>query len=118
MVVWFNKVMNKLLIIGGIILAMRLGTNIYRIWKTGDRITESQTKLTQVQKKQEELKSQLAQVQTPEFVEKEAREKLGYGREGEVIVILPQNDSAKNEVLSAKENNPNWKKWWDLYIGL
>ena len=101
----------------GLTLAVKLSFNIYRIWRAGDRITAARVKLEQVQKEQAELKKQLAWVQSPEFIEKEAREKLGYGKDGEIIVILPKNDEIPNHT-SQIPNKPNWKRWWDLYIGI
>ncbi len=99
----------------GLLLAAKLSFNIYRIWRTGDRITQAQVELDKTKKEQAELKQRLAEVQTPEFVEKEAREKLGYGKDGEIIVIVPQIEPENREV---EEQQENWQKWWNLYIGI
>lgn len=105
----------------GAILALRSGIAVFRLWKAGDRLELAQTRLYEVEQENIKLKGELAYTKTDEFVEKEAREKLGYGNEGEVILILPEgsggtkgNDLDQVEV----ENNrmPKWRKWWKLYV--
>ena len=101
----------------GLLLAGRLCLNLWRLTKAGDQVTEAEAKLEQVKKEQEELKTKLAYAQSPEFIEREAREKLGYGREGEIIVILPKNEGSDSQ-LQAVGTTPVWRQWWDLYIGI
>jgi len=106
------------LIVLGIGLALKMSVNIWRVYWSGQRLVQAQKALDLAQVEQDGLKKTLSYVRTPEFVEKEAREKLGYGREGEVVLIMPKfPDRTKGEVLSAK-NLPAWKQWWKLYIGL
>lgn len=108
----------KLIVLGvGLLLAIKLSLNIWRLWKTGDKVTQAQAQLEQVKREQEELRSKLAYAQSPEFVEREAREKLGYGREGEIIVILPELEASSNQSTTISESPP-WRQWWDLYVGI
>ncbi len=101
----------------GLILAIKTSLNIWRIFKTGDRLTGAQQQLNAAKKERSELQKRLTWVQSPEFVEQEAREKLSMGRPGEVVVILPKAEQESGRV-EEQEKKPNWKKWWDLYIGL
>ncbi len=107
----------------GLMLAVRTGANVFRLWKAGERLTTLEAQVEAAKIENIQLKGKLALVNSPEYVEKEAREKLGYGREGEVMVLLPQE---KEEVLGqttasvdGKEEKPkaNWQKWWELYFG-
>lgn len=61
------------------------------------------------------LTEKLQYVKSNEFVEKEAREKLGLVKEGEHIVIAPPppQNTLKDGQKDAKEN---WKKWWELFF--
>lgn len=99
-----------------VIVAVRLGANVWRLWRAGERVEEAREELTQAQRENEELKKRLAEVQTPEFVEKEAKERLGLAREGEVIVIIPEGETA-TAGEAKPEMEPNWKQWWNLYFG-
>jgi cell division protein FtsB len=101
----------------GLLLAVRLGGNIWRIVKSGERVKQAEVELQQAKTEQEELKKRLIEVQSPEFVEREARDKLGFGREGEIILVLPQDVEMPNDE-GQMTNTPNWRLWWDLYIGI
>jgi cell division protein FtsB len=100
----------------GILLAVRMSFNIWRVYRSGSRISQAQAELDMAIKQQNELKGNLAWVQSPEFVEKEAREKLGMGKPGEVVLILPKFDEKPRSVEAAVL--VNWQKWWSLYVGL
>lgn len=106
----------------GLLLAIRTGASVLRLWKAGDRVKTAQAELELTQVENLKLKGQVAYSQSDEFVEREARDKLGLGREGEVILILPEQSesSLKSQVSNPKSEiediRPNWKKWWDLYL--
>ncbi len=94
--------------------------DILGILKKKEEIKKEQLKLERLKAKNEELKKQLEYVKTPEFIEKEAREKLNLARPGEVVVILPENVSEivdiGKEQKPSKEEKPNWKKWLNLFF--
>jgi len=100
--------------IGLVVIVRQLGS-VWRLVKAGDRIKQAKTELSQLESDNLQLKQRLAQIDSPEFIEKEARDKLGLGREGETILILPEQSSDQKEDL-ASDSRPNWKQWWDLYI--
>src|SRR3989337_3580205 len=52
-------------------------------------IRESKIRVAEEQKKQEDLKRELAQADSREFIEKQAREQLNMAKEGEMIILLP-----------------------------
>jgi len=65
------------------------------------------------------LKKQLEEAQSPDFVERQARDKLGFAREGETVVLLPKPTIAtESEIGEEKEETPlpSWKKWWKLFF--
>ena len=104
-----------LIIIFGGVIAVRLAGNLWSLYKSGEMVKQSDRELEAAQKESEELKKKWEYVQSPEFVEKEAREKLGLGKLGEVVVILPSPISPNSQ--ASNPNEPNWKKWWKLYVG-
>lgn len=65
--------------------------------------------------KREFLKQQLYYSTTQEFIEKEAREKLGMLKPGEHIVLAPPpKEEVKKSV--AVDTTPNWQKWWKIFF--
>lgn len=75
------------------------------------RVQEEQLQRLEAENKQ--LQDALTQAETPEFVERVAREKLGLVKDGETIVILPQQQVS---VTQTSEKIPNWKQWWGLFF--
>lgn len=99
------------------LMTIRTGQNVVRLWRAGERVTEAEKTLAEARAENDKLQDRLTEVRSDEFVEKEAREKLGFGREGEVILILPDQASDNNESGGEEGDKPNWQKWWNLYIG-
>jgi cell division protein FtsB len=60
------------------------------------------------------LSSLINYYSTPEFLEKEAREKLNLKKEGEVVVALPKLEDTDNTI--SKESKSNFKQWFDYFF--
>ncbi len=102
---------------GGLVMAVNTGANIWRLWKLGGSVTTAQREVDSAAALNGQLKSQLQYVQSPEFVEKEARDKLGYGKAGETIVVVPEQEQNSNfQITNSQKSEPNWKQWLSLYI--
>lgn len=104
-----------LIVIAGLAIAFKQGVSVWRLWKSGEQVHLAQIQLQQEEAKNQALKKKLAEIDSPKFIEKEAREKLGYGKEGETILILPDQKEVDSSQLTV-DSKPNWQKWWDLYI--
>lgn len=115
-----NKLITGILLIFGLYLIVSFSRDIFNLFQKGKEVEKEQLKLEELQIKNEELKRQLGYVKSAEFLEKEAREKLGLAREGEVVVILPENleelISGNQSQISVNQEIPNWKKWWNLFF--
>ena len=108
----------KWLILGvSLIFTFRLATNVYRLVKSGGRVGRVSRELAEAEAENKRLKERLEYVKSEEFVEREARERLGLGKPGEVVVILP-TPSKIQDSKSGIQDKPNWEKWWELYIGI
>lgn len=110
----FKKVLPFLLIASLIIIIKNLAVSIKDIRNSSKITTNLQKELEQKRLKNEFLKQQLSYVKTDEFVEKEAREKLGLVKEGESVVIPSQEEDKKQPI--SNPSLPNWKKWWSLFF--
>jgi cell division protein FtsB len=62
------------------------------------------------------LKARLSYVKSSEFVEKQARDKLGMTKPGELLVIGTVQKS--KEQKTPPKPLPNWKKWAELILGI
>ena len=108
----------NLLLIILIIFALRSGYGIWKLWRTRSIVQDAQIRLEKARLENQRLTQKLAEIQSDEFVERETREKLGLGKPGETILILPDQNSTQYSEKSTQEEKPNWKKWADLWLRL
>jgi cell division protein FtsB len=104
-------------VILGIVVAARTGGNISRLLKIQGMVGQNKQDLMTAEAENVELKQKLVEVQTPEFIEREAREKLGLGREGERVIVLPDNQEQPSFAKASEGKIPNWILWRKLYLG-
>ena len=116
--------MLRKVIIGSIILlvlvvAYNLLVQITDALKSGERLSTQADIVYKLEAENRGLKKKLAQIQSPEFIEQQARDKLGLGKPGETIVIIPQD---KLKLLMEASNSaqeiryPNWLGWWKVFF--
>ena len=101
-----------------LILLLTIKNNLFAIFKTVEDKNTAETlrqKLSTEEKRNQFLKEQLYYVETDQFVEEEAREKLGMSRPGEYIVIAPTPAPLNREQIEVN-TNPNWRRWLELFF--
>lgn len=101
-------------------LTVLLFVNVIRSFKLlalrGNVVGDIQGKLQEEKDKQDNLKKQLARVESNQYIEKEARNKLNLGREGEMIVLLPSVTPVFLPTPTPVETIANWQKWMRLFL--
>ena len=108
-------------VIVGIMLSISLTRNILIISTANKKIAKVKDEIISLKEKNETLKKQIQESQTDEFTERQARNRLGLVREGEVVVVLPEEEILKkfSPKIEEQENqlpDPNWKKWLKLFL--
>lgn len=86
--------------------------------KSGERLSDSVNAVYKLEIKNKELKKRLAEVQSPDFIEKEVRNKLGLSKKGETVVVIPE-DKLKlilGASTSAQIRLPNWLGWLKVFF--
>jgi len=102
-----------------IVLALIINSlihSIYDLWNKQDLLTSAQKELEAQKLKNQKLKGELSYVQTRQFIEEEAHNKLFLVKPGEQQVLISKNLIDQNEAKKAKENLPNWQKWLNLFF--
>lgn len=106
-----------ILIIVSAFLIFSLIGSVVDLWSRRDILTVRKETLSGLEKEHTALKARLTEVETPAFIEREARERLGMSKPGETVVILdhtvPEGQST-SELY--KETLPNWKQWWKIFF--
>ncbi len=103
-------------VIISLIIINILVRSIYDTWRKKDLVVKAKTNLAQQKEENRRLKMQLSMVNDPNFVEREARDKLFLVKPGESSVIVPQ------DLVDKKENKeiiivPNYLQWINLILG-
>ena len=103
-------------IVGLLVTVFGLSQSVVRLMGRKSMLRVKQEELVKLQKEQENLQNKLKLAQTPEFIEKEARERLNLAKVGETIVLVESGET--QEQIKEKETTlvPNWKKWWNLFF--
>ena len=105
------------LVLVGLLITYNLLVQITDAVKSGERLSDAAEVVYKLEAKNRELKKKLIQIQSPQFIEEQARDKLGLSKTGETIVIIP--DDKLKMVMgaseSAKPRLPNWLGWWKVF---
>lgn len=88
--------------------------SIFDTYSKKSLLTQAQKELEAEKLKNSKLKSQLSYVQTGQFIEEEARNKLFLVKPGEQHVVISDNLFEKNN--QPKKSLPNWQQWLNLFF--
>lgn len=66
-----------------------------------------------LQGKKKELEEKVSQGASPEYIEKVAREQLGYKLPGEEVVVISKEGSQEATPAPKAQNLMNIRGWWD-----
>ena len=93
-----------------------LAESIYILWQKHDLIVKAEKDLILVKKENLDIKNKLNLSQSPDFIEKEARDKLFWTKEGESSVVLDKNAIQMVKKVEEKAKQPNWLQWFSLFF--
>ncbi|MBI2036391.1 septum formation initiator family protein [Candidatus Microgenomates bacterium] len=98
-------------------LIITLSRSVWELWGKRDEYSKIQEKVAQLKEENNRRQSEARYVQTPQFIEKEAREKLNLVKPDETLVIIPQN--VLKEATAAASPAPilaPWQQWLKLFF--
>ncbi len=103
-----------------IFIVYNFGVRILTAFKAGDRLTAAASRLHTLEVKNKELKAQLEEVSSADYIEKQARDKLGLAKEGEILVVIPEERIKQvlglQKETTQEEKLPNWLGWIRLFF--
>lgn len=111
---------NYLFIFIFLLMLTSLIRNILRAVEADKRIEKMQSRVGKLKEENEALKEELAVTKSEESIEKQLRDKLGLAKEGEIVIVLPDEEILESLAPSLEEEeetlpDPNWKKWLKLF---
>lgn len=112
-----TKAVYLLIIIVGLVISFSLAKNLYAAFGSSKYLEQAQAKLDRLRAENEALLRENALAKDPSFIEREARERLGLVKPGEVVVILPDKEAtspATDEPTTPAR--PVWQQWLGLFF--
>ena len=100
-----------------VLLVVKSSKRILSFRDTSAKVGEENARLEKLRVENQQLKQELEYKKSNEFVEGEIRNKLGLAKDGETVVILPQDQNQDGNQVAQKPEKPNWQKWKDLFFG-
>ncbi|MFC1790275.1 septum formation initiator family protein [Patescibacteria group bacterium] len=90
-----------------------LSRNLFKLLQAEKRVGQAQEELELIKKEQGELQKKKAYIESEDFVEQQARDKLSMVKKGETLVILPTGVLSNNYSVESegKRELANWEKW-------
>ena len=101
-----------------ILLLVVIGNLVFSVtslWSKKDLLTQTRERLVKEQQEHIQLQAQWQQVNSPSFVEQQARDKLFLGKSGESLVLVP-TASPSGSMKVVQGNLPVWQQWLGLFF--
>jgi cell division protein FtsB len=117
----FLKTKSATVILSGVLIFVMVITAKILVQKriVDREISKLQNQMENIRKDNEKLSSLVQYLNTPEYQEKEAREKLNLRKEGEYVVVLPQGEvGGTDSVQSANSKIPKYKLWYNYFFNV
>src|SRR5258707_748019 len=92
------------------IIINNLVHSIYTLWQKKALISQSAQELSREEKRNQDLKKQLALAGKPEFIEEQARDKLFLVKPGEGVIVMPSQyiQASPSAAPVPSDTRPNW----------
>ena len=102
-------------------LLFSLIRNVLKIKRVNEEISKKEQKVDELIRKNEGLRAEVDTLKSEEHVERQLRDKLGLAKEGEVVIVLPEESILRKllpNIEAEEETLPdsNWKKWLKLFF--
>lgn len=118
-----NSFLSKLVFLVGLLLLWSLMKGFLGLREAYKRVELAEEMLKVEEVRHKELKEKLEEVQKDEYVERVIRNELNMQKEGEIVVVLQDDDGLQvaDDTLFGDEQDlqtgvekKNWEKWLDL----
>ncbi|HCM37155.1 MAG: hypothetical protein UV61_C0001G0079 [Candidatus Gottesmanbacteria bacterium GW2011_GWB1_43_11] len=111
-----SRFLTLVITLASLIFIVNISRSIWNLWQKGSIVSERQAVRDRLLEENAALKSKLQEVESPEFIEKQAREKLNLQKEGEVVVVLPKDLIRSQPQAAVEPTLPNWQRWWKVFF--
>lgn len=93
-----------------------IAKGLYKRHQINDRIVQLRTEIASYEQKNQEYTQLVAYLQSPEFIESEAKLKYGMKKKGEYAVIIPNARAAAPAPVSVQDDRRSNPQLWMTYF--
>ena len=110
-----------IMILVAVVFIFSLMGNIVKIRNINSRVERAQERVDKLKAENAELEIRVGEVKNDFFVEKKLRDSLGLAKEGEIVIVLPDEDvlrklAPKGESKVEELPEANWEKWIEIFM--
>src|SRR3989338_654878 len=115
---WHNLLASRISLLVLVLLIVFIGIAVVKERKSQKIVKEDinslENEIAELDSRSFELTQMIKYLRSDEYVEREAREKLGMQKQGEQLIIVAEN---VNSLPVAGDHDLNNKKNWQLWLG-
>lgn len=115
----YSKQFIILLVVVFVFAFISLGKESYRYFRIVQEVKDLEKRIEDLKTSNEELIKTREFYQSEEFLEQEAKKKLGYAKEGESVIIIASDQEQELEPQAQEQPSPktsNFKLWRDYFF--
>lgn len=109
-----KKISAVIFILLGLLIIFNLGKQIATALNSANRLNQEVVQLNNLQDENQQLRTQLSQVESYDYLEQTARNGLNMSKPGETVIVIPQQSIDHILGLDKKPPPPpppNWQRW-------
>jgi len=111
-----SRIINWLLLLLAITFVGNLIRTVASLGREDNIIKDAKERLQTTIEENQNLKRKLSQAESQDFIEREARNKLNLGREGEIVLIMPSVSPFLTPTPTPLDTFANWQRWVKLFL--
>lgn len=116
-----SKYISLVIFVAIVLLSVSLARGVIKARLAAETIEQAKIDNKKLEQEIADLRDDLGNAQSEEFIESQLRDGLGMAKRGEVVVVMPDEKyvrslAPKMELNEQTEEKPNWQKWFDVFI--
>ncbi len=105
------------------LITYKLSNQVYKQKQIDKEIGQLEKEIENLNQENNDLSELIGYLETDNFKEKEAKDKLNLIKEGEQLVLVKENDPQRQEKIESDMpevvvNRPNYYWWWQYFFGV
>ena len=117
----FGKLLGYASLLLILLMGISIARNIGRVFAIRKEVEKQRERVVKIEAENKRIEEEITKAQKPEFIERQVRDKLGLVKEGETVVVVPDEETLKKLApqIDSQEDylpDPTWRKWLKLFL--